>query len=261
MREAFKEGQKTCCFCGRTGTRSQEHIWPTWAHPNLPAGEQNYYTKSRSKGNRLLEHRKLQGSTFNIRLKVVCAACNNTWMSGLESAVKPWLLPMLQGQPIRLDVIAQSRLAKYFVMKSMVADLSRNSDVIFSQEDRTELHQAREIPVGVSVSLYFYSAPIDEVTQYNKETFRGVQDNGVDRSEPLMGNITFRFGPIFVQVLCNRYIKDVPKPDQSQAAMIHPFNQAHVDWPPIAPLTTADAFTIQHVLEFSGRQAGLPLAE
>jgi hypothetical protein len=207
----------------------------------------------------LLKHTQRQGSTLGIRLKVVCATCNNEWMSRLELAAKPWLLPMIQGTSTTIDIIGQSRLVQYFVMKCMVADLSGSSDLIFNQQERTAFYQAREIPDKVQLMLFNYLAPVNQIAQYNKETMRAVSQVDDSQSLKCFGNFTFRFGPVFIQLLC--FGEYSPSPIQDNFITLFPIQNRNVDWPPRNSLTTDLAFLAQHAMEMGSRHAGLPVRD
>ena len=58
-----------------------------------------------------------QGGAFSKTLKIVCADCNNVWMSAMEDDAKPVLLAMFQaaatGKQTMLDSSAQLALARW----------------------------------------------------------------------------------------------------------------------------------------------------
>jgi hypothetical protein len=78
---------------------SKEHVWPDWLDPYLPKGEVNHermcQTVYRTHSVRAVK--KQSGSSQSGRVRVVCRACNNGWMSVLQSDAKPILIPLLTG--------------------------------------------------------------------------------------------------------------------------------------------------------------------
>jgi hypothetical protein len=89
------------------------------------------------------------GSMFSQKLRIVCAQCNNVWMSGMESKAKPYLMDMFRGggRKIPLDQDAQLVLARWaFKTMAVVAQLRysttfpRNHCHEFYQFDRPPEH-------------------------------------------------------------------------------------------------------------------------
>ncbi len=115
-----------CIFCrmpfGPDRPRSEEHIWPRWMHSLLPEkqGAQRLFDATE-----LLENRPF-GRVLHKHFKprVVCRPCNNEWMSGLETATKPILRPLMLGEPQHLDRRSQTILATWASLKNMVAEFS-----------------------------------------------------------------------------------------------------------------------------------------
>ncbi len=86
---------RLCKACGSEmqGDATREHILPKWLHPYIELQGVN------------LEHRVIDesGSTLlrahglnNFAYRSLCQKCNNTWMSELETAVRPILLPLIE---------------------------------------------------------------------------------------------------------------------------------------------------------------------
>lgn len=260
--QPFKKGFGRCAFCEQGGKGSREHIWPKWAHPYLP-NVPHSHIRQRTKGPLILEEWQREGPPSSITVAAVCQDCNNGWMSRMEAAAKPWLLPILQRQPISFDAIAQNCLARYFVMKSMVADLSRNAEVVFIQTERTAFFKSRAIPAELYVVLYHYPEPVNKAAQYNKETLR--QRSGlatsVAKNDSRSGNFTFRFGSAFMQILFLRKLKGEFIRDAKPTIKLHPSAGTTVNWPPSTALNIQEAHALQHILEIRSRQWGVRFAE
>ena len=48
--------------------------------------------------------RQWSAKPFKTTVKMVCASCNNGWLSQLESAVKPVIAPLIRGEGRRLPL-------------------------------------------------------------------------------------------------------------------------------------------------------------
>ena len=58
------------------------------------------------------------------KVRVVCAACNNGWMSAIEAAAMPIIGPRVNGQAVELDAEAQAIVANWVAVKGLIAALT-----------------------------------------------------------------------------------------------------------------------------------------
>jgi hypothetical protein len=111
-----------CIFCLRKDL-TLEHIWAAWLRPHLP--KMNSFTSLTSTvypDKSDFVRRIRVGDFHNRKLCIVCAPCNNRWMSTLQTKVKPHLLPLIKGEVTVLDSKAQEILAAWIAMTVMVAE-------------------------------------------------------------------------------------------------------------------------------------------
>jgi hypothetical protein len=139
-------------FC-RSGNLTKEHIWPDWARKLFDesgiSGHNEVHASFMGKSRTLTgspRHLSRQGSTMTKRIRVVCATCNNTWMSALEGQAKQILMPLITGQEIVLDETQQKLLTEWVVMKCMVAEQNVPNDAVIPYEDRARFKAERAIP-------------------------------------------------------------------------------------------------------------------
>jgi hypothetical protein len=85
--------------------------------------------------------------------KVVCKTCNNGWMSGLETPAKPGLVPMLQGQPVKLEPPLLYDLVHWIVLKLMVFEQREETKPAFTRDDALNFKAQRGIPENLSIDL------------------------------------------------------------------------------------------------------------
>lgn len=234
-----------CCFCGRIGL-SKEHIWPEWAHAYLPDDKSGHH-RSKFDGPVLTDHLRRQGSTTTIKIRAACEKCNNGWMSVIEDQIKGLLLPIIKGETVDLNADYKLALTRYFLLKAMIADLSRPEDVVFNIEDRVAFYKTRTLPTGLSVTIFHYPAPINQIAQYNKEVRRGI-DRETESIVTIGGNFTFRFASVFVQVLLLRQPNNDITPNEFLSVRLHPSEQTSRQWPPSNALSFQEAYVVQHAL-------------
>src|SRR4051812_3925000 len=106
-----------CAFCPNTPeSLTGEHVWSDWINRILRAkGCEITYRTGRG------DYRKQKRKTLDRKIPVVCADCNNKWMSRLENEhAKPALSDLiLQDKPIFLSPESLRSIA-LFAFKSMV---------------------------------------------------------------------------------------------------------------------------------------------
>jgi hypothetical protein len=99
--------------------------------------------------------RERQGAANTLKIKVVCTDCNNGWMSALETAVKPVLIPLMTDGLITLNSAAKITLVEWITLKMLVAEHVEHpgvpADPIFEQPVRTDFMKSRAIPEGIRI--------------------------------------------------------------------------------------------------------------
>jgi hypothetical protein len=101
-----------CVFCERRPADSPEHLTPEWLRQSLPPRPKTA-TRKRAKQGGVVREVYGQITPFDASERCVCTPCNTHWMSNIDNAVKPGLLPLVLGQSRSLDADAQLRLATW----------------------------------------------------------------------------------------------------------------------------------------------------
>src|SRR5262249_27110879 len=78
--------------------------------------------------------------------RVVCTACNNRWMSGLQLACKPILLSFIAGKWMELEQAQQQQIAAWITMFTMVWELRDPRTMAIPTEQREYFRQTRLPP-------------------------------------------------------------------------------------------------------------------
>ena len=111
-----------CVLCGNASARlTDEHVISDWLSGLYPEMTESYYAIG---GDPTDEPRATwKGKPFDLRVKVLCASCNNAWLSKRERAIKPLPAPMILGTSSRsLRPIHQHSLAFWAVKMALMAD-------------------------------------------------------------------------------------------------------------------------------------------
>ncbi|MDQ2632371.1 MAG: hypothetical protein M3Y78_01395 [Pseudomonadota bacterium] len=254
-----KRPQRQCIFCGRKGV-SKEHIYSQWIAPILPAQKAAYYNEDKlttiAKVVQLApELRTRPGSVTTKKVRAACAACNNGWMSLNEEAARPYLTPMIRGEPIALDSASQEIIARWIAMKIIVAEHAKPGLAVTPQTDRTALMLKGTVPAYFNI----YAAP------HRAESDVGFMRNALTVSldysgpkPPLDGmpknlqQATLLIGRLFIQVNAARLddfsIEDRLIPILYSGIRIWPIERPAFNWSETRTLTANDVFRISGAL-------------
>jgi hypothetical protein len=112
---------RRCVFCGAPAD-SQEHVWPNWAALMLADEGPLPHLHQITQEGRPDEERNYSKDAYTVTVGVVCAGCNNGWMSDLESRAKPHLEPMLRGHGRALHESGLRTLATWALKTAMMAE-------------------------------------------------------------------------------------------------------------------------------------------
>ena len=107
---------RLCVFCGQSGKLTNEDAFPRWLIARV-------FTKGRQVSQRWGKRTTMTGFTSerqNVTVRRVCATCNNGWMSALEVAARPLLLPWINGNRTRLLYEQQQTIATWAVKTTMM---------------------------------------------------------------------------------------------------------------------------------------------
>src|SRR5262245_47878234 len=109
---------RACIFCGHRGT-TNEHAWPQWAIEAI--GSTPSFTVDAWLGpDAPHKARSGTGPRAQIRVKYLCATCNNGWMSSLETAAQPVIRPLMNDISVPLNRWDQHLIALWTVKTAMV---------------------------------------------------------------------------------------------------------------------------------------------
>lgn len=133
-----------CIFCGG-GNMSREHIYADWMRPYLRVFDSTTHyvnTQTAPQWAQLIPARAergklhLKGDHRSRKLRVVCVTCNTTWMSRLQTAAKPVLLPFLTGSNVALSRTQQRAAANWAAMFTMVYEFADPLTIAIPQSER-----------------------------------------------------------------------------------------------------------------------------
>jgi hypothetical protein len=236
---------RQCLFCDAPAT-SREHIIPKWiydlmrrTYPHTKAFELEIPGVSLWRGE----------ST----IRMVCAHCNEAWMSELENAVKPIISPAILAQSrVSLGRPEQAIVATWITKTVMLPEFGptarerreRVPEPYFNQHDRSFLRQHLEPPDDVFIWLAEFGGRL-------RFSFHQDADILLPSKAPLFGSgrgycSTMSIGNFAFQLFSARhrpltgfettlsFESPVPEAWQSSTVLIWPPNEVPdvVTWPP-----------------------------
>jgi hypothetical protein len=202
---------RPCIFCGLLGDKSKEHFYPAWLSDIIPPESVHnvsmLVTRSGNGPKEITERSRRQGHLITKKLRVVCRACNNGWMSRLEPAVKPFLVAGLIDRDITFERADLLEIARWVCLKSLLAEHSDPAFASTPSIDRTAFFSEFTIPsyfriyMGAQSTasitwLYRHSATISFSSVVNPPLLDGLQRN--------VQTITFILGRLVFHVLAAR---------------------------------------------------------
>jgi hypothetical protein len=108
-----------CIWCGTTPV-TQEHVWPDWLRDVLPGDGPGHYVLARD-ASEFASPRTWSQPAFNATVGVVCADCNNGWMSETETRARDNVAAMATGMGVvELDIQAQVEISTWCVLRAFM---------------------------------------------------------------------------------------------------------------------------------------------
>jgi hypothetical protein len=260
---------RTCVFCGGFPL-TVEHVFPQWlrqfAAPQAFIQRKGSYqapfrqtvVRKNSQGTYVKVDEARGTRTPNVhevKVKSVCAACNNGWMSRLETSVKPILRKMAKKTPPMPHLVSpEGKLylaAWVYKCLLMYDQYLPVEDRVFVDEDFTSFMKTRRPPSSARIYMGITNSPWSTVSIWH-QPHRLVLDAGTDPQAALAqpNNTASSFlgieGIYFIQQYFkpdlpwnadNRYIwLDAQRGvDATPAKLIWPADNKPLNWPP--PLT------------------------
>jgi len=197
---------RTCAFCPADAVEhGGEHIWDDWLNRRLPSKKFAVQTRLSPKD----PFRVFARKNLNLKLPVVCAECNNTWMSDITNEIsKGFADAIIHGSELSILPSGSELLSAFTFMKAVVADCvtqGDNDELFFSTAARENIRKSRSAPPTAQMWISSF---------YGKRRYGGRFISGllVPGPGPLFGLEFFIFtyvvGHLVLQLLGVRW-KDV----------------------------------------------------
>jgi hypothetical protein len=263
-----------CIFCEGGAVPGNpmtgEHVWSDWMAPFLPGDTGNSYfefmhnfrNKNVPIGDAMME-RTRQGAAKGKKIKAVCMECNTGWMSRMETAVKPILIPLLLGQPTLLTGESRKTLTEWIVLKVLVSEhnsIQRSPpDPIFDQQARNRFKATSAIPPSFRIWIGMHNGTKWQSAFHRHSTgllpFESPLPSDTTRKNTQ--TITFGLGRLLIYVFATTSIELYAMYELRRLSphlrILWPLTEENIRWLPYYAVTDdyADSLTaaLQHLID------------
>ena len=227
--------RRACIFCGASAN-SCEDAWPRWL-------TSRFIAPGTMEAQRGVDLRMSTWRTDRpeIRIRRVCAECNNGWMSRLQQRAKPVIERLWDQDTCILDIEDSHALSLWAVMTSMVLQtLDEPEGWLFSDLERTLICKHEQILHVIGVWIANCVNHLETYSQ-SRSLWTGPSRDAEEQARANV--ITMAFGALAIQLL-----KVVPLgkvtpgmevsvaqgsgPWEQVASQIWPIQPEPVSWPP-----------------------------
>ncbi len=184
---------RACIFCGATAN-SCEDAWPRWL-------TNRFIAPGTMEAERGVDLRMNTWRTDRpeIRIRKVCYACNNGWISRIQQRAKPIIERLWDQGTCTLDIEDSHALSLWAVMTSMVLQtLDEPENWLYSDLERALMWKKQPMPSFVGIWIANCVGHTETYSQ-SRSMWTG-PSRGAERQA--RGNaITMAFGTLAIQVL------------------------------------------------------------
>jgi hypothetical protein len=244
-----------CIFCGGGAIPGNpmtgEHLWSDWMKNILP----KYTEPHRAEGFAIEEFKDAprqekiyirQGVPNSKKIKAVCKACNSGWMNRLETAARPILTRLINGDPCSLSTASQRVLAQWIALKIMVSEHQNKNVYVTPEIDRRTFMNALTIPSYFHIRIGFCgedpwrNAVLRQSISLLNDEFEIPEQRAPHNSQSVVWGLGNLFVIHFATIASTLKIDLNPEVD-GFVPSISPKRRGNIAWPPTRRLSSGEA--------------------
>jgi hypothetical protein len=173
MKEGSVISMRKCVFCPSTKL-TQEHVWGNWVNGILPP---EIAFTTRRKTSPTGDFKEWRTIGLSQTAGVACRACNNGWMSDLETnEAKPAMADMIRyGGPVSLLPRGTASISAWAFKMTVIANsigVLKEDEPYFSTIDRHNFAKTLQIPSGIQMWLFALKTPGRVTGKFNSHLGR-----------------------------------------------------------------------------------------
>jgi hypothetical protein len=221
---------RTCAFCRRERKLTLEHAFPSWIQRYLPHSQHvtSVTHTAKAEGEEL---RAWKTRDLDVKVKRVCAECNNGWMSDLEQVARLVLVPLMNGRPRRLVASEQEIIAVWAIKTALVCEFIHPSARGASDLHFRDIGERLNPPRDSHVWLARYEGPKE--LDYNHRVLVFTDSSDTKRTGYITSFIINRLVIYVMDVQEGPPLRtELSAHAERGAVPIHPVKYGVVSWPP-----------------------------
>src|SRR5262249_16575740 len=226
---------------------TREHIWAKWSRKyiEMPLKKHSSGTAIINADRSVTRTNKVWGGDPRQRgLQIVCKRCNEGWMSDLQKASKPVLIPLIAGKKCILDQKRQTLASAWAAMTIICAEYFQPKNAAISVVARRSLYKTRTAPSSLRIWIGDYGRGdwrphwghnSLRITEHEGPQGWTVHPDGTPRSNTQV--TTFVAGRLFIQVFSCPFAEilnaqRVTEAIDARLVQIWPIRTQLIVWPP-----------------------------
>jgi hypothetical protein len=191
----------TCLFCASDGPRAKEHVFPDWMLRALNVTRDQVDLEHRSESGEAVSARRHDLHSF--RYGHICAECNNTWLSQLETEARRIFRALWKGSGT-LDAIDAYALTLWTLKTACVLNAASNYRRIIPVEHAAAVMEMAP-PGGLFLHIAYRSTPY-QITWHQSQTIKLAGEEALVRSAAEEWkrsgyHIALGFGPVMLRLI------------------------------------------------------------
>jgi hypothetical protein len=203
---------KRCIFCQEKAKLTKEDFFPEWFRELYPAPPESQNSRLNAEVSRferdentgkmvaIIGPGKLArpGDLADQTLRIVCANCNNGWMSRLQPAAKPHLMPYIEGRWSSPSRTTRKILSSWATMFAMVVEFANEPSAVVPPIEREVFMRDLHPPIGSKILAGRLAG--DLPYWFHQRTWHLTLDSNEDPGRPNARLTTITLGHLLLQI-------------------------------------------------------------
>jgi hypothetical protein len=233
--------RRVCTFCqNKSRTLTSEHIFPDWLSKKFSSGIFGIIEVTSDDGKKTWKK-----PLFQDKANIVCADCNNGWMSDIETAAKPILEKLILTLDSTLLAENEQKILALWAQKTvLVINKTTGGKFTIPQSFYTAIYESKTEPTNILVNfgwrMLASASEREPIASFYIKQIGGVQIKKEERKliedQMVIGKVawtsTLTIGYLVLQLFAHdmQGILEIMGGDQRLMTVANPFVKS-IDWP------------------------------
>ncbi len=189
------------------------------------------------------ERKVHKGHSGVTKIPYVCRGCNNGWMSRMETRVRPFLMPLIQGLPRSISTFDLKVLAGWIAKTVMVGEYMHPDNIATPDAERLRMYADFEPPPNWRIWIADYRGFKWRNLAMFHHVGRVLPPKPTEPSNSMIPDTHFTsigMGRLFIQVTATSTALTIES-DNDALRQIWPLTGLAMSWPPARFIEDAEA--------------------